>query len=77
MPEIVMKQSDYKMPPMSSPITDVQKVAINGLIEDNKVIYSIIVKKALNIKDNKDVPTLDDLTFGQALSIIRYINVNE
>lgn len=57
------------------PIGDVQRIALNGVIEIHKLNYGDMCKEAFDsVGLDKDVPAVDDLTYYEAVEVIKYIN---
>jgi len=54
-------------------ITSVQKVAIEGLIEMKNLNYEEVASEALNLS-KEEIPTVENLTHTQAISVIQKIN---
>ena len=60
----------------SGDVSDVQKVALNSILKRLSVAYEVLAREAFEINglDTTEIPSQDDLTYQQAVHVIKYGN---
>jgi len=76
-PELPMSKTEVAEQTTASEVemTDVQKVALSGLLRMNNITYIDLATEAFEANEiNKEVPKQEDLNYEDALQVIKYGN---
>ena len=62
---------------VQTPISEVQKVALQSIISIQRVEYDQLIQEAFNSQDitlPNNIPTMDDLSYDEVVIVVKYGN---